>query len=265
MVDYLSSDEFDRRGYELLERGKFEEAVDYFKDALELCPYNADLYAGLGQAYGELGEYVFAARAFSEGLKLSPNDDEMLLGLGLCYLKLNRLKDARSCFEHVEDRSMRDPEVLFNLALGYFQVECPDDAVEYCQKALEMEPDHADCLALLAICYHETGEEPELVFSHLERAIELDPTRWEWIEICANLYYLEGMYRKAFEYYQKIPINFMRNPESLRQFARLLKRYRGDPKKIRECKRRAREAAKSETFEGFLSSLQEGCERRMDD
>jgi tetratricopeptide (TPR) repeat protein len=258
MVDYPNSDEYDRKGFELLEEGQYEEAVAVFKEALALYPYNGDIHAGLGHAFLEMGEFVQAARTYRQGLSYSPGDEDMWLGLGICLLKLNRLKDTEACFEKVTDRLGRDPDANLSLAFAYYQAEHPEIAAGYCRRATDLEEDNAEALALLAVCIQETVGVTDEVHECMKRALEIDPERWDWMEYYANLLYEESDRNTAFQYFDRIPLEEMRIPDSFRRLVKLLKKYRRDPQKIRQCKQWEAEAARTESFECFLDSLQEG-------
>lgn len=257
MVQYKNSEDYERRGFELLESGRLQEAAALFRQATELFPFTGEFYSGLGQAYSEMGEYFLAARAFQKGLTYSPCDEEMWFGLGMCLLQLNRLQEAESCFERIEDRIHEDPDVLMQLAFAYYHIDCPEEAVSYCQEILERQPDHPEALAMLGVCLEETEQAPEEARQNLSRAIELQPERWDWVEYYANLLYEDGDCVKAFHYMDKIPLSSIRNQDSLKRLIKLLKKFRQDPQKIQNCRQRASEIAESENFEKFLFSLQD--------
>ena len=260
MPDYLNSDDYDRRGFEFLENGRFEEAIEVFREAIRLYPYSADLHSGLGHAYGELGEYVMASRSFQQGLYYSPCDEDMWLGLGLCYLKLNRIEDAESCIGHAEERVRSDPETCLSLAFAYYQAEMPEEAAPCCSRALEFEPDNAEALALLGVCLQETDGDLEEIHRCMATAIEFEPERWDWAEYYANFLYEEKNRYLAFQYFDRIPLDEMRIPDSFKRLYKLLKRYRKDSRKMRECRRCAAEAVKQDSLDFFLESLQEETE-----
>jgi len=256
MVDYLFGED-DRTGYELLEEGRYEEAVDFFKDALDLHPYSSEIYAGLGHAYGEMGEYVQASRAFQEGLSLSPCDEDIWLGLAMCFLKLNRLKDADACLERLSHRLENDGEASLSLAFSFYQIEKPEEAVCYCGNVLAREPDNAEALALKSVCLQEVEGTTREVRRCMHRALLLEPERWDWMEYYANLIYEEEEYEDAFLCFDKIPLDEIRTADSLERLIRLLKEFRKDNSKIKECKRLVREVEEFDSFEFFLNSLQE--------
>ncbi|MDA0837698.1 MAG: tetratricopeptide repeat protein [Planctomycetota bacterium] len=256
MVDYLNGED-DLTGYELLEEGRYEEAVDFFKDALDLHPYSADVYAGLGHAYGELGEYAQASRAFQEGLKLSPCDEDIWLGLAMCFLKLNRLKDADICLDRLSLRLENDVEASLSLAFSFYQIERPEEAVSYCENVLAREPDNAEALALKSVCLQEVEGTTREVRSCMHRALLLEPARWDWMEYYANLIYEEEEYEEAFLCFDKIPLNEIRTTDSFERLIKLLKRFRKDQTKIQMCKRMVRKVEEFDSLEFFLNSLQE--------
>jgi len=256
MVDYLNSED-DRTGYELLEEGRFEEAVDFFKSARELHPYSSEVFSGLGHAYGEMGEYVLASRAFQEGLALSPCDEDIWLGLAMCFLKMNRLKDADICLDHLSFRLENDVEASLSLAFSFYQIEKPEEAVRYCENVLTREPDNSEALALKSVCLQEVEGTTREVRRCMHRALLLEPTRWDWMEYYANLIYEEEEYQQAFLCFDKIPLEEIRTADSFERLIKLLKKFRKDPAKIKECKRLAREVEEFDSLDFFLNSLQE--------
>jgi len=257
MVDYTNSDDFDRKGFELLEDGQLEEAIAVFKEAIDLYPYSADIYAGLGHAYMEMGEYVQAARAYQQGLRYSPCDEDMWFGCGLCLLRMNRLEDAESCFDRLTDRLRRDPEANLSVAFGYYELERPEIALDYFRAASDLEEDNAEALALLAICIQETQGVTEEVHECMTRALDIAPERWDWMEYYANLLYEENDRYLAFQYFDQIPLEEMRIPDSFKRLVKLLKKYRKDADKIEQCKLWESGASKKDSLDCFLESLQE--------
>ncbi|MBI2193105.1 MAG: tetratricopeptide repeat protein [Planctomycetes bacterium] len=257
MAEFTSSGDYERKGFELLEEGRLEEAQSLFREALRLFPFSAELYSGLGQAYSEMGEYFLASRAFHQGLILSPGDEEMWFGCGLCLIQVNRLSQAQACFRRIEERLRNDPEALMQMALTYYDVDCLEETIQICRQVLAGQPEHAEALAMLGICLQETSQSPEEAHRNLRRAIELEPERWDWVEYYANILYEGGDRLNAFNYFDQIPLAAIRNQDSVQRLIQLLKKFRKDPDKVQSLKRRASEVARSNNFDLFLESLQE--------
>ncbi len=62
-------------GYEAIERGNFQEAVNIFRKALSQNN-SADGYLGLGTAFESLGEFLTARWAYNKALELDPNNGD---------------------------------------------------------------------------------------------------------------------------------------------------------------------------------------------
>lgn len=60
-------------GFYLLNKGRFEEAVEVYKKAINLAPYLPYSYRYLGSTYLELGEYDKAIEAFQTAIKIYPD------------------------------------------------------------------------------------------------------------------------------------------------------------------------------------------------
>ena len=126
------------------------EAIRLFGEALVKDPEFSSAYAGLGEAYASLGFYnrqhdqpydelyQEALQASTKALELSPES-------------------------HLSHRA---------LALSYNNLEERDNAQESLERALELKPDDAESIYILAILQDDVERSEEL----LKRAIELDST-----------------------------------------------------------------------------------------
>ncbi len=88
-----------RRGLELLEEGRPEQAAPLLERARKLEPGKGSILEALGRAYYGTGRYSFAASRFEEALDIDPANDYAHYCLGLCYLKLNRHLEASGHFK----------------------------------------------------------------------------------------------------------------------------------------------------------------------
>ena len=72
-------------GQALLRAGQYVKAVDYFKNAVQADPQDAEAYQDLGDAYAKLGDTGNARSAYEKSLQLDPNNPTVraaLNGLG---------------------------------------------------------------------------------------------------------------------------------------------------------------------------------------
>ena len=67
--------------------GRYDEAVEAFKEAIRIKPDLAGAHCGLGVAHGALGHYTEAVEALKEAIRIKPDDAETRSNLGATYDK----------------------------------------------------------------------------------------------------------------------------------------------------------------------------------
>jgi len=77
-------------------RGRYYEAMDAYRRAIQIKPDFAKGYSGLGLAYQSIGLYNEAIEAYKQAIYLNPDDAYAHYGLGLAYL---RTKDTGSALQ----------------------------------------------------------------------------------------------------------------------------------------------------------------------
>jgi glyoxylase-like metal-dependent hydrolase (beta-lactamase superfamily II) len=71
---FFNERQFNSAGYDLLNSGRFEEAVALLKMTVELFPESWNVYDSLAEAYGIKGERELAIRNYERSLELNPNN-----------------------------------------------------------------------------------------------------------------------------------------------------------------------------------------------
>lgn len=102
-------------GYYYGEAGMHKEAVEAFKQAINIKPDFSEAHYNLGIAYGSLGMYKEAIEAFKQAIRIKPDDAEAHFGLGLCYLILNDRGSALEEYKILKDLNPELANKLFNL------------------------------------------------------------------------------------------------------------------------------------------------------
>lgn len=65
--------EFNLKGISLADRGKFREASELYKKAIEIYPYYSVSFSNLGNAYSDLHRYDEAVEQYRKAVKISPD------------------------------------------------------------------------------------------------------------------------------------------------------------------------------------------------
>ena len=104
-----------RAGIALREQGRFAEAAQRFREAVEAAPELPELRINLAVALADAGDEPEAEAAYRGALALDPQSAAAQLGLGALFVRGGRFDDARPVYERV---LQRDPEnAQANLAM----------------------------------------------------------------------------------------------------------------------------------------------------
>ena len=91
---YLARREY-ATGNQLADQGKFAEAIEHFREALQLKADDADVYIGLATALTSLGEYETATTIAEHAASLTNYEDATALdGLAAVYAASGRMEEA---------------------------------------------------------------------------------------------------------------------------------------------------------------------------
>jgi serine/threonine protein kinase/tetratricopeptide (TPR) repeat protein len=149
---------------------KYAEAIDEFKNVIELSPSNNDAHRRIGYVYqNDLYDYPKAITSFQKALEIRPTDAKSYRGLGGSYSSMRRY----------------------------------DEAIKFIQKGLEISPDDIYLLAFLADAYRYQRKFDQAL-SIYEKAAKYypdDPTVSFYLG--GWIYYSKGDYAKAIQSFEK--------------------------------------------------------------
>lgn len=106
------------RGEEAFRSGRYEEAVEAFKEAINLEPDVGEAHYNLAMAYEELSRLEEAAASYEEALRLKPENRDAHYSLMSVYDDLGRKDDARAMFVAASEGKFGTPEHLFRKEFG---------------------------------------------------------------------------------------------------------------------------------------------------
>ncbi|MEQ8238380.1 MAG: tetratricopeptide repeat protein [Cyclobacteriaceae bacterium] len=95
----------------------------------------------LGDTYKELGNFSEALNWYDQAIEIAPNETVGYIMKGCCLASMGDYEGAKT--EHLKATKLEgDPEEAFyNLALIARAELKLEDAIEYCEKSLEIDPD----------------------------------------------------------------------------------------------------------------------------
>ncbi|MFA7658134.1 MAG: tetratricopeptide repeat protein [Candidatus Gastranaerophilaceae bacterium] len=194
-------------------KNKMDSAVDYYKKALEANPNSRDVLVKLATVTQTFfpENIDIAVDYYNKLLEIEENTAPIYYELGHLYLKKSDKIHAMSAFKLALEQDSENPFYNNSLAYAFVQAELYDEAIEYYQKAIKLNPDKKwtaiVCQALGAI-YFQIKNNYEAAIASFQAGIILDPENSEIHLSLGDLYMAENDLDKAIRTYcDSISIN----------------------------------------------------------
>ena len=157
-----------------MRNGRLDEATVIVNRALELYPTSYEAHNNLGAILSLKGKYEGAMERYRESLSLYPNDVTTHNNLGNCLQKMGRREEAISEFREAVRINSAFPEAWGNLGSALMAEGKFREAGEAFRKVIRYRPNDTMSHYMLSKCLLEQGSQRE-GFGELETTLRLDP------------------------------------------------------------------------------------------
>ncbi len=155
----------------------YDHALLIYNEALEVLPKDIELNLGLANLYYKTELYDKAIEFYNKALLLDEDNPDAMLGLGKSYLQIGFLSKSRQYFkEYLNGKGEKDKSVYYDYAMTNFLSNNQNTALEYAQKAQEIDKNNPDAYFLIAKIY-STLNETEKAIDNINKALELSNNR----------------------------------------------------------------------------------------
>ncbi len=197
------------KGENFLQKEQYVEANQCFDRALRLAPHDAYILNYKGFCLDKLGYYEVALSCFNQAINILPKDPEILTNTGICLCHLNRYTEALVHFENalrngggsptlwnnkgfclvklgryqeayraykvaLEQGHSKQVDLLCNIAATLVNLGSYQEALDYFDRALQLNPDDHLLLNNVAICLEQQGRY-DLALKCYEKSLSHDP------------------------------------------------------------------------------------------
>ena len=168
-------------GYSLAQNRRFNEAMQQYRLAVALDPYNATLHYYMGNSLREMGKVREAIEEFREGRRIAGGDLHIAINLGNALSSLGYMDEAVDAYRKglteaapgTDRATIAQAHVSLGNALGT-QKQNEQAAAEY-RAAIEASPGYAKAYYGLGVVLDQLGRRDEAV-ENLYVALRLDPS-----------------------------------------------------------------------------------------
>ena len=125
---------------DLRERGKLDEAIAAYREAIRLVPAFGTLNLVVGDMLFKLQHPAEAADAYRAVLDIAPEHNQAWSSLGQCQLLLGHYEDAFVSLERAIEITPNDVEANYYLAILYMRRDEQKKAASCLRRALQLRP-----------------------------------------------------------------------------------------------------------------------------
>lgn len=162
------------KGFEFSIQGKYKKALDYYKEATEKNPDDAESWYGLGSCYVGLEQPFEAIKALKEAIRTSPDKTRAHYYLGKYYQSLGRFEEAIESYQAALRINRDYGPVYAGLAEIYGKQERINDEKEAIEQLVRIHPNYAVSHYNMGITYGKLGRYQDAIGA-FKRALEINP------------------------------------------------------------------------------------------
>lgn len=159
---------------ELRLRGEFDQAIETYRQALEINPHFLRALVFLGVSFGEKGDHPRAIAALEQAAYLFPNDPSAQYNLGIAYGASERSDEEIRAYQRT---ITLDPDLVpayLNLGAALLQAGRLDESARVFEDGIQINPLAAMLYVNLALVRQQQGK-PDQARAVMEIALKIDP------------------------------------------------------------------------------------------
>ena len=216
--------EYFDRGVDLINLGKYEEAIVYLDKALLLDSSNSNTYSNKGVALDRLDEYEEAIKYFDIAINKESTNTNAYIGKGTSLTKIGKLEEALICFTKALDLDSENINVNYNKVTILAKLGKLEEALIYFDKTLVLDSTNIYANINKGVALNHLGKHKE-AFVYFDNALKIEPQNtYAYLGKTFNLYSLN----KHGECHQWIQKHMDKNMISYRMFNMLYIFYKNN-------------------------------------
>ena len=166
--------ELSKKGYVYLKDNRIDEAIESFKQILEIEDNNNYALVGLGDSERKQNHFKEAIEYYTKCLSFHPGNNYALFGLADCYKALNQYHKAITIWEQYLVHDDRNITVLTRVADAYRKIRDFKKSKQLYLQVLDMEENNAYALIGLGHLHYDFKEYKDALF-YWTRMLEVNP------------------------------------------------------------------------------------------
>lgn len=169
------------KGNSLIDKGKYNEALDYINKSIKENPNLLNSYYNKGIAYQLLSNYERAIESFNKALSINPNHIKSLISKGSVYCLSGNLNQGIEYYNKALNLSEYNYEALINKSIALKKLEKYQDVLDCLEKLIMItKKDKDDIFFERSNCFQKLGQYEEAIKS-LDKALKINPNNAKYL------------------------------------------------------------------------------------
>jgi len=223
------------QGFNADKEKKYDDAIKYYTEGIELNPDNSYAYNNRGIVYRKLEKYDLAIADYSKAIGLNSKYGDAYYNRGCTYSKLKNYEKAIADYSKAIDLNPNHSGAYNNRGYAYYKINEYDKAMKDLDKDIELNPKYSEAYNNRGYAYYKKNEYDKAI-KDLDKSIELNSNNNEAYINKGLVYYKQEEYDKAMNDFEKVPIDMIKyDEESLEAIKGMAKK--GNKRAIEFCKK----------------------------
>jgi tetratricopeptide (TPR) repeat protein len=163
-----------KKGNDLFDEEKFEEAIAVFTGIVEKFPDAYFVNLNIGHGYFKLENYEEAEKSYKKLLESDNDHVHALISIGNCHMNQGNMDKALEWYNKIEFEKIDDPIVLYNVGTVFYNNSNTEEALKYYKKSVEIQEGFLDGHYQLGLAYLTLGRKPDAI-AEFETYLKFDP------------------------------------------------------------------------------------------
>ncbi len=174
-------------GISFEDRGQFEIALEYFKEAYKLNPENISVLYDLAYSSERAGLLNDSAIYYNRYLDEDPFSENVWYNLGIVYTLLGKTEEALQAYDYAIALNETFSSSYYNKGNLLFNEERYEDSLKVYMDFLTLEPQNYEIYNYIGECYIKLNQN-DLAITYINKSIDIKPEAGEsWFNL-ANAY-----------------------------------------------------------------------------
>ncbi len=154
--------------------GNHKMAIEYFQEALKLCPNDASALSNYGSSLNSIGKNQEALSAFQKAIHIIPDASEFWYNAGNTLCDLNKYEEALTYYEKAIQLNPKCYEFYNNYGKTLYELKRYSESLIYYDQALKGNPFFLECLVNKGVALDQLKRFDEALDCH-DQVLNLEP------------------------------------------------------------------------------------------